>query len=733
MQNNLTCNNFQPQLWRAHVCMNCFQIDSRHNQSQFSRTRHSSEPKRPNGILKRHNLKPLTPEFPPRSYRTSTLQFDWSTPPPQTKITTPKSSTLIRKEIPGNITPINMDILLQSRTEPDGQLDEPPTNSPPSLTGLPKKQFVTPTPLRLQSKSSISPGHISDSPITPQVPPYAVSIVNDQEVQDFYTFNQLEQTYNEKQSTPRTKDSYPASADRNYPTKFPLFQVNPIRDQECASKPKEKKEPSISTDSGTEMDAVNMSPITRSRNSLMVTPENEPKSFKSLLSPKIRRRNKSDGVKKSSESLDNPGSNRSLALTSCIPIRFPRWSQKKRPKEKDPRSPRRRELCIEDIHVLPPGSVIPPTVQKDIFPKDVPVAETSPTYCGIASLSIEPSGTQTPKSNPNGPLSPIKSDLFSPTDNHSHHYLPLNLVPMSAVNPREDLQSHFPAFSSDHLLELNLGKRSKPFPMTPNTSQEREDSISARLLSNEYTSPISKRNNKQTKLSRTFRTDNTHLLKYKSKSEMNLGLVGIPSPFFESNKVFALRNPTSGSVTPYAVKPEIPAFPPNASLASIPSVNAGYMQPNQFASPRQPTNKHRHVRTGSLYENIDVIPQQIPSVIPEARNLETASTSDLLDSQNKVARPPSINPSDSGSYVQMRIDQAISDEIGQAVTMYKKIVNENSKLIRLLSDQLHKQNMQVFDWGQVDWCQVEIVDNQRLPLNIAMLVQQNGVQKDEGS
>ena len=728
MQNNLACNNFQPQLWRAHVCMNCFQIDTRHDRTQISRSRHSSEPKRPNGILKRHNLKPLTPEFPPRSYRTSTLQTDWLTPQPQTKIATPKSCTLTRKEIVGNIIPINMDILLQSRTEPDGQLDEPQTNSPPSVTGITKKQFVTPSPLRLQAKKSVSPGHISDSPVTPQVPPYAVSIVDAPEVQDFYTFNQLEQMYNEKQSTPRIKDSYPATADRTFPSKFPLFQVNPVKADECISKPKEKKEPSISTDSGTEMDAINTSPVMRSRNSLMVTPENESKSFKGLLSPKILRKHKSDGSKKSSESLDS-GNNRSHVITSCIPIRFPRWSQKKRPKEKELKSPRRKELCIDDIHVLPPGSVIPQTVQKDIFPKDV-IAETSPQYCGIASLSIEPQGTQTPKSTQNGALSPIKPDAFSPTGSHSHHYLPLNLVPMSAINSRE-VDSRFPVFSSDQI-ELNLGKRSKPFPTTPNASQEREEPISARPFptSTEYASPISKRNNKQAKPSRTFRTDNTHLLRYKSKSEMNLGVVSTPSPFFDGNRVLQFRNPITGSITPYAVKPEIPAFPPNASLASIPSMNSGYMQPNQFVNPRPPVNKFKHVRSGSLYENSDVMPQQLPSVIPEARNLETASTSDLLESQNKLARPPSINPSDSGSYVQMRIDQAISDEIGQAVTMYKKIVTENNKLVRLFSDQLHKQAMQVFEWNQVEWSHVEIVDNQRPPLNIAMLVQQNGVPKE---
>ena len=718
MQNNFACDNFQPQLWRAQVCKNCFQIDTRHDQTQISQSRHLSVPKRLNGILKRHTLKPLTPEFPPRSYRTSTLQSDWSTPQPQTKIT-PKSCILTRKEIAGNITPINMDILLQSRTEPDGQLDEPQTNSPPSITGLPKKQFVTPSPLRLQAKKSVSPGHISDSPVTPQVPPYAVAIVDVPEVQDFYTFNQLEQMYNEKQGTPRMKDSYTSSAVRTFPSKFPLFQVSPIKDEECTSKPKEQKEPSISTDSGTEMDAINISPVTRSRNSLMVTPENESRSFKNLLSPKIRRKHKSDGPKKSSESLDSSGTNLSHTITSCIPIRFPRWSYKKRPKEN--KSPRRKELCIEDIHVLPPGTVIP---QKDKFPKDVVIAETSPTYCGIASLSIEPNRTQTPGPNPNSALSPIKSDLFSPTDSHSHHYLPLNLMPMSAINTRE-IDSCFPAFSSDHPIDLNLGKRPKPFPTTPNTSQERDDCLSARPFITDFPSPISKRNNKVIKPSRTFRTDNTHLLRYKSKSEMNLGVV-CPSPFFDGYKAFPLRNPVTGTITP---KPEIPAFPPNASLGSIPSANSGYMQPNQFVTPK-PQNKFRHVRSGSLYENSEVFPQHIPSVIPEAKNLETASTSDLLEVSNKLARPPSINPSDSGSYVQMRIDQAISDEIGQAVTMYKKIVSENSKLIRLLSDQLHKQSMQVFEWDQVDWPNVEIVDNQKLPFNIAMLVQQNGVQKE---
>ncbi|KAI6648857.1 hypothetical protein LOD99_6931 [Oopsacas minuta] len=747
MQNTLVCHNFQPQLWREHVCMNCFQIDNKHDDTQ--QLQQQQQQKRPNGILKKHNLKPLTPELHPRNIKS--LRSDWLTPQPQTKITKfeyniqPRLSKTLSRRESKNIPPINMDILLQSRTEPDGQLDEPLTNSPPSITALQKKQFIPPSPLKLQARNSVSPGLLSNSPTTPQVLPYAVSIVNDQEVQDFYNFNQLEQSYNEKQQTPKTKSSYQPNSDRTYPikTQFTLFSPVQEKNIEPTSETADKKELSISTDSGTEMDAINLSPLIEPNTHLTVSPSNVPKSHKGLLSPKIRRRHRSDGPRRNSGSLESTGatSMRSLtgAVTSCIPIRLPRWSQKKRSKDKDLKSPRRKEFCKEDIHIIPPDSMMSQLVQKAKYPESS-IPETSPTYCGVASLVIEPQEQQSPKKYPSGVLSPIKSNQFSPTDSQpSHHYLPLNLVPMSAINTREDLQTRFPEFS-ENSLDSNFRRKYKPFPLTPNASQEREDAMRCdKTFLTDYLSPVCKRSKPPSKPSRTFRTDNTHLLRYKSKSEMNLGLVEVPVQF-DSFRVPQFRGHMSSSVTPYAVKPEIPAFPPNASqeevkrsLVNVAQINTGYMQPNQMVATRQPPGNryNRHVRSGSLYENVDSPSIQLPNVIQDTQKaFDTSSANNLLDSQTKLARPSSIHTSDSGSYVQMRIDQAVSDEIGQAVTMYKKIVSENSKLIRILSDHLYKQNMRQMNWEEIDWDRVDIVDNQRPPLNIAILIQQNEVQKE---
>ena len=768
MNKSFPCNNFQAQIWRAHVCMNCFQIESQHDsnakQTTTKTTEANKEQKRPNGILKRTNFKALTPEFPPRHFRTNTLRLDWLTPPPQTKINkfeytqTEATKSLNRKE-KDLIPPLIMNIPLSSRTEPDGQLDEPITSSPPSVTsGIQKKQLVTSPPIQIQpqttNKLSLGSIKIPNSPNTPQVLPYAVSIVNDQEVQDCYNFNQLEQVYNEIQHTPKSKSSQQPSADKpnRNQTQFHLFQVSPNHGipEKITSKPNDSKPLSISTDSGTEMDAITPIIPINDKMSLRVSPSKESRSFRNLLSPRVRRRHRSDGPKSSFDCPDSPTSTRSLtgAMTACIPIRLPKWSQRKRSKSKEQKSPRKRELCKEDIHVLPPNSFLPQMHQKSKIQSDsVLLTETSPTYCGIASLSLDQFSSQmSPPKNfmhTNGPLSPIKPDPFSPTASQpSHQYLPLNLVPMSAVNHREELHSRFPAFSIESPFDMNIVKRKKPFPLTPNASQEREERILnyERPILKEFPSPVSKRNKQPSKPVRTFRTDNTHLLKYKSKSEMNLGVVGIPAPFFEGYRM-QFRSQMNGSVTPHGIKPEIPAFPPNASQdevkRSLVNVsNVGYMQPTHpYVATRQPSNRYnRHVRTGSLYENVDICTPQVPNVIEESQaTLDSSSTGDLLDSQTKSIqsqRPSSINTSDSGSYVQMRIDQSISEEIGQAVTLYKKIVNENAKLIRLFADQLYKQLMQGVDWETMEWDKVEIVDNQRQPLNIAILIQQNEIQKE---
>ena len=753
MNKILRCNNFQAQIWRPNVCMNCFQIESQHDESARKSTQtntDSSEQKKPNGILKRTNFVTLTPEFPQRHFKTNTLQSDWLTPQPQTKINkfeytiqTKAIRTLSRND-KGLPPPIVMNIPLSSRTEPDGQLDEPITSSPPSASnGMQKKQFVAQLPNQTQpqlpNKSSITNNNMSITPRTPQVLPYAVSIVNDQEVQDCYHSNQLEQVYNEILQIPKSKSSQKPTTDNKNQnqTQFHLYQVTPANgsQEKVSSKSSEIKPLSISTDSGTEMDS--LTPI---------KPQNhkESKSFRNLLSPKVRRRHRSDGPKSSFDPPDSPTSNRSFsgAVTSCIPIRLPKWSQRKRSKSKEQKSPRKREFCKEDIHILPPNSVIP-QLQKTRLPYDASLSsEISPTYCGVASLPIDQSNPQIATQNKfidaNGSLSPNKPDLLSPTESQpSHQYLPLNLVPMSAFNHREDMLSRFPAFSLESPFDPNIGKRLK-FPLTPNSSQEREERSQhyEKPILKDFPSPVSKRSKQPSKPMRTFRTDNTHLLRYKSKSEMNLGVVG---GFFDGPRMFS-RNQTGGNTTPYGVKPEIPAFPPNAShdevKRSLVNIsNVGYMQPHPHVSVRPAQNRYnRHVRTGSLYENVDVFPPQVPSVIQEGQaTFDTGSAGDLLDPQNKnlqSVRPSSINTSDSGSYVQMRVDQSISDEIGQAVTLYKRIVNENSKLIRVLFDQLYKQLIQGMDWQTLDWDLVEIVDNQRPPMNIAILVQQNQFQKE---
>ena len=764
MNRILLCNHFQAQIWRPNVCMNCFQIESQHNSAKKTTTETKDcteqKQKRPNGILKRTNFKALTPEFPPRHFRTNPLRSDWLTPQPQPKINkfeytiqTKGSKTLNRNE-KDHIPPLIMNIPLSSRTEPDGQLDEPITSSPPSVSnGMQKKQFVTPFPIQTQpqtpNKTSISSSNLPNS--TPQVLPYAVSIVNDKEVQDCYHFNQLEQVYNEIQQTPKSKQPTYDKANQNQnQTQFHLYQVNPAHGvpEKITSKPNVSKPMSISTDSGTEMDSITPIIPQSEKTSLMVSPNEESKSFRSLFSPKVRRRHRSVGPQNSFDCPNSPTTpSMSGVLTACIPIRLPKWSQRKRSKSKEQRSPRKREFSKEDIHILPPNSVIPQLHQNVKLPNDSSlVAETSPTDYGIASLTIDQSNSlvTTPKNtvNINGLLSPIKPDLISPTDSQpSHQYLPLNLVPMSAFNHREELHSRFPAFSLESPLDINIGKRPKPFPLTPNSSQEREERSlhDERPIMKEFPSPVAKRSKQPNKPIRTFRTDNTHLLKYKSKSEMNLGVVGVPAPFFDCHRM-QFRSQMVGNVTPYGVKPEIPAFPPNASQdevkRSLVNVsNVGYMQPHAHVATRQPLNRYsRHVRTGSLYENVDICIPEIPSVIQEGQaTFDTCSTGDLLDPQNKtiqLQRPSSINTIDSGSYVQMRIDQSISDEIGQAVSLYKRIVNENSKLVRLFSDQLYKQLMQGMDWENIDWDSVEIVDNQRPPLNIAILVQQNELQKE---
>ena len=788
------CDTYQPQIWRPHICANCFQLEIEHDgipnllyspRSPLKNGTNYPERTYPNGILKRKNLKPLTPEFPPRTFKSNQLKFDWLTPQPSNKINKFDLSPvrkplkpLLRKEPKHPIPPLHMDILMQSRTEPDGQLDESATNSPKATNSTKtdsKNKMNAPMHIKI-STSANSPArtHSSNSPTTPLVLPYAVSVVNDQEAEDFNAANKLEQTFNEKHHAIVTRKHSLTTPTHNGEAFSPIskrnfsnLRVSPIHDTSPIHPPvlqtqAKRRELSISTDSGTEMEATTVSPPIHSFEGPFLDanfpPQPETSSFKKFFGPISRRRHRSDGVKSSFSVPDSPTSIRSIkgTVTACLPIRLPKWSHKRKPRKpgKETKSPRRKELCIDDIHILPPDSTMSQMLQQGKFPNEI---MASPTHLPNGLLSGSPSKINTPSKSPQTsfPTSPVKSDSFSPIHSKSsHQYLPLNLVPMSANNSK-DLQTSFP-FGFEHPIEsLPLTKSKFPNDQS-DLSDERESIFGNRppLLKSE-TSPgpevsTPKKKKPPTKPIRSVWTDSTHLLKYKSKSEMNLGMAdtGVSTPFYMEMQKYQQqrKQQRTNSLTPCSVKPEIPAFPPNVSQEEVKrslqnvSANSSYMPPNTYVTPNQPTNRYnRHVRTNSMYENVENMPsQQVTGEYHELPNrlvFDTVSTGDLLETPPKIPQigtASSITTVDStgSAYVQMRFDQSISDDIGQAVTSYKKIVSDNSKLVKVMSDQLYHQYMQTFNWETIDWDQVGIVDDQQSPLNISILVSQGELQKE---